>query len=1152
MQGLLNTHHDDGPATITGMGDYRFGGSWCLERCTPELYDEVFRKLQGWITSPGARMPAMNERSYGWAILALDFDCEKLPFLDHDAEARRIKEFTQLGSLFVQELEMHFTGYVTASCVVVRNDVYRFRLLFPGVVYVSVDSVSLLVRMVRRKCYGTSLYGHLADDVLDMGPTAKMALRVHGTTKDNSLQRRYKLVTTIPDSEGNLAPIDRLSIRPSHLHYDLMLESPDSAYLRARSVVARDTIQGVVKTHKHQWKPTALSAIFDLEPNEDESDSDDLDQDEPTMHLLGRRIIVAEHRGVKALVLLHGERADTATVHYDDGRTTIVDGLEAHQYTEEEMADEPDLLNGPLISLFTEALLPPRISTLLQFPLELFVYRPGFSPLQVGWDEEAERYEFDYQASERRRITLELDTAQMARWALAAVGAEFQGEIDGETRYVNDPSRPYCNQAFNIGHINEQRTLVVQIEADCGAGKTVFALEYIKTLLDRGSKSTVLCVAPRAQLCAQLRTKMQTAFGFPVHYYQDGVWPHDSRACVVTVDSLVKTVAANGVTRYPTIILLDETELTAHHIATSSTLSGQAVDGRLRTLETLQVLLAHSRRVLAMDAHFGFGASLFLAMITVKRAQLGLDSDIKYLHLHHEKQHRLKYIVTQDEASRVVKIREDLLANKNVIVFEPSPKKALALSSLFMEWQPLVVHGHSPAELKEEFARDPNAYLAKHNVRLLIHTSSIGVGVSIDSQRMFMPAGDYGKAHHFDTSYVAYRPFLPDDAIVQGTHRARDLLDTPNGAREVNVLLDKRMRYRYSELLSMPTIGDALMGFEQQLMDNRELFKGFGALAILSRIDARLTIDKRDINTLFIAAMLYSSRLAVNVQGLTLRTRLVDDAVELELERTPAAGALAADVRRAEKAVVLRADITDDDGPHTVSQKERLLKCIGYPFDAGKRSRSFMGRLEYGMSHPSNLRRCTALLVQLLCGDAALRKHVISVLDNETETTPLYQVDDRTGVTVGVETVVASGALSALGFTLPMLTASQVPQRTSDMDAIVGNVDGTLTPFSDLFESVLPQLKGERWASCKRKTKQPEKQVMSFLNCYFGGKVFLVRGGVWDSRQLRLSAELVPNYMQARGLQCPPEVEAYCAAFNGTWDAFIQTEARGVPQSSIY
>lgn len=1176
IQELLDLHksHVGGVSTITGIKDFGFRGRYSLEHMSPVQYDSLFRRMQALMKPADAYMPAMNEISYGWALLAFDLDCATLPLFDHDAERRRLTEVSQLARLFMQELEMHFTGYLSASCVVARNDVQRYRLMFPGVAYVSTDTIKVLVRLVRQKVFRTPLAAYFEPSVFDLRPTARMALRVHGTAKSpGGLKRKYRVATVLPDSAGNLAPVDRLSVRPSAEHYAALYQTPESSYLQAATQFARASHagnQGVVREHEHYWKHSVLHVMFgrlddlppptprrssdDLDEDDDDSDSifgdaasannDDDDDDDPgySMLLLSRRLIVAECRGQKCALLLHGERADTATLHYEGSTTRTVEGLAQHQYTEEEVNSGMllDTLEGPLISLFARQLRNPRIGSLLNFPLELFVYSAGLSPLEVGFDEDAARYTFQYRASQARRITHDTSTAQMAYWALGLSNkASTQFPIVNETVYRRcDEATQYCNDVFSdtLRRRNQDDLLVVQLKAGCGSGKTVFSLEYIGGLLRANATWTLLCVTPRAQLCSQLAVKIADITKVATHLYTNGAWPDDARACVVTLDSLVRTAAPDGVTRAPTIVLLDEVELSAHHLAASATMSN-SVDGRLRTLETLLIMIARARRVIAMDAHFGFGASLFLSMIAVKRSELCLDGTMRYLYLEFERKEPVKFVVLADEGRRVAKVREDLQSNKRVIVFEPAPRQAEALAALFHDRRVLVVHGRTEADMKSEFASDPVKYLVANNVELLVHTTSVGVGVSIDTR-------------YFDTSYVSYRPFLPDEAIVQGMYRARQL-ELNDGVRQININYDKRIRRNGWRLLSIPTVGDALTDFEQRLMADRELFKRYSALTRVSGFDARVVVDRTDIKTVFVAAMLAAADLAVAIQGYVCDTRLFDERNECEFEGVPSTRAELDAVSVAAKSVSLFAPLSELDGPRTQNQKRRLLKEIGYEFDAGAKSVAFMGRLELGMSHPSNLRRFAALLVYLHCSQVALRRHIIDILGKQTESMPLYQLNDARGITLGVETVVAVGAVKALGMDHQSLHMA-TPRNTVNVGVQCETTDGATAAFGEVFDRAQPWLRGERWAPCKR-GRSVETRVRQFLNCYFGGRVCGIRSGIsWDYRQIALSAELVPNYLRVAGLECPPEVAEYCAGFNGTWDRFLEAESNGDVQSSIY
>lgn len=1148
----MSLYLSEGVSTITGMGDYGFGGRYCLERTTPALYDELFTDIQAMISRPNVLMPAMNERAYGWALLALDFDCAALFFLDHDAERARTSDMLQVAKVFVQELEMHFTGYMHASAVIVRNDVHRYRIYFPGVAYIEMGAVKLLLRLVKRKLFGTELYHYINDD-LDIAPTTNLTLRVHGTSKGNSIKRKYHVVATLADSRGNIADIKRLSIRPSAAHYARLLEDPTHSYLIACSTFARQAHNGSAKPGL--WNTTVLNHVFNVDISDDESSedsvfgshSDDDDNvDGPTALLISDRLLVLEHKGIRAAVMLHGNRADSATVVRSDGSYDYIEHLNQHQLDEPVDIDDGRLLPGTTVALFTDALTDPKINSVFQFPLELLVYRKGFSPLDVQFQDG--KYHYDYHASPQRRFNTDINTGNMAKLAALAIGRPFDPNFNivSTSQTVDDEGVTKVNEALVLDPDPAIGTLVLEIEAGCGAGKTVFSLQFIDQLMRKYPAATFLCVTPRAQLCNQLCTKIRNISQQEPHYYAKGPWPANARICVSTLDSLVRCVAPDGISRTPTIVLLDEVELIAHHLATSDTFSTVSADGRLRTIENLMILLASARYVIAMDACFGFTASLFLSMIAIKRQELQIFDSLHYHHFRLVNHQQLKYTILSDDARRVDKIRDCLHNNKNVIVFEPSPRSALALASMFPTYADdiVVIHGKSDTATKNQFSSDPIEYLTRNHVRLLIHTTSVGVGISIDEP-------------YFDSSFVTYRPFLCDDAIVQGSHRARHLEDTVNGVREINITFDPRMRRAVSRLASIPTIGDALLTFERNLRLHKSFFNKYSEMARVSGFDGRVKVDFSDINTVFIAAITVSSELAVSIQSLVCQTRATDQATEFNVEGQPSDADARKEFREAERSVVFRHTIDAGDTDVDVRSKIRLVHNVGvngidFNVPGSVASPSFMGRLTLGMSHPSNLRRFFSLLVYLNCSQVALRRHVIDVLNNVTETAPMFSLDETRGITVGLETLVAVGALTAIGFkgaadlTVPKL------RPTVDNSVLVEGFDGNHIAFADLFEHAQRIFKSERWLPSKRSDK-PDTRVRQFLNCYLGGQVFSCRSPFgFDTRQFALSAELVPGYCRANSLDCPPEVTDYCVQFVGTWANFIRAEESGVRQLKIF
>lgn len=1159
---LARTVVEGNISSMTGMGHARLGGRFCLE-LSPQAYDAFFEELQAIVSPQSAITPPLNEHAW-WALLALDFDCE--PTSDENVARRRTASMRELARLFVQELEMHFTGYEHASIVVAQSWANRYRFYFLGVPYINIGAVYRLVELVKAKA-------HADDDLLaclqalDWGPTKQRHLRVHGTIGVDKEGRdkpssKYRVAFVVYDSNSTMPRTSRLSIRPDAAAYERMLNEPETAYLQCCSNFVRQRENE--RQEASYWTVGLLERLFDIQNDDDDDDesSDSMfgsgersERSEAMTLLVSPIVVVAEYKGVRCLLIAHGVRAATATVHYSTGGVVLLDGLNSVQLQEPFDLNDATLLTGPAASSYTEHLRQPKVLDMRAFPVLSFCYRNGLSHVTPTFKDGS--VEWHYEVTAERQVTPPFDTLHMVGLLTKSCNVEFPSsfEVTSGKQTVSDSSVVRFADAFDINRTFTKSfgTEVLLIEAGCGVGKTVYALKLIERLARRNGFS-VLCVTPRAQLCAQLATKLKDVAGLTTHLYNDGEWPADVASCVVTVDSLVKCVAPNGVSRTPTLVLLDEVELTAKHLATSETLSTTAAH-RLRTLETLLVLLASARYVIAMDAQLGFAASLLMAMVALKRDQLG---DYNSLHYQHQQlvdnRVQQRYCVLNDDFRRFIKVRDALIASKNVIVFESSPRKATALLALVEEHvRPgnvaLLLHGKSDADVKRMFASNPSAYLRVNKVQLLVHTSSLGVGVSIDDP-------------HFHEAHVAFRPHMTDEAAVQASHRARHLQSqvddeeeehepaVPSAVREVYVLFDKRMRFSERRLQSIYTVGDAIVSLQRRIEASREMHRRYADFTQISSFDARVVVSPHDVNTLYVAALLAATEMSVNVQGLITVTRVFDEAVDLHYEGVTSSAEDLRIILDAERAVDFDMSILPTDSARTRSQKSQLLRAIGYDLQEGLASKQFMGRLTFGMSHPSNLRRFASLLVLLIVDDEALNLHVQNVLENVTETMPLYAQDDARGITIGVESVAVAACLKALGVTIEQFPHSAVV-RVVDVNELVANFSGGEVAFSTFFETIQKRFRGPRWSQFKQR-KTLSAKVRGFVNSFFGGSVIESRTYAWDARQIALSAELVPGYCRAQSIELPPAVSQWCATFNGSWTNFIAQEANGTHQKSVY
>lgn len=215
-------------------------------------------------------------------------------------------------------------------------------------------------------------------------------------------------------------------------------------------------------------------------------------------------------------------------------------------------------------------------------------------------------------------------------------------------------------------------------------------------------------------------------------------------------------------------LLLDEADQSLRHLITGKTCGNDKKRGS--RIERCLWLIKNAKRVIALSATLGSAEIEFVQKVrgekdyfVVRNSYQANSYPVRLLTGTKSK----KYSTRNARMAALNVVREALKSGKRVIapVGELRSCRAIALLGKECGLEPHQVMRFdsqtSTDDLQQEFADDPNGFLASHDIRLLVHSPSLTSGVSIEGDHFDICIG------HFDGQSIN-----PDD-VLQALARVR-------------------------------------------------------------------------------------------------------------------------------------------------------------------------------------------------------------------------------------------------------------------------------------------------------------------------------------------------------------------------------------------
>lgn len=263
-------------ASYTTMGELTndYPARCTIETLTPQEQQQRIARLFTEIHTSGP-WAALNERSPDATRLFFDFDREVDP--DPAQERRWNSLARKFGKCVAQQLQLHFAGFEHNKFIVTKSETGGgYHVHFPGVVFVSNQVVSCLVRMVQDVGAMIGLLDLLAK--LDTAPTFQRHLRVCGTAKPQQTRGRHLVIHA-----DFLYDRTDLSIRPSCRQLLGLIANPSTGRVYPVTTLARSKISA---TQTKEWDQQLTKEVFfpragerySVERVREEFDSDDTEE----------------------------------------------------------------------------------------------------------------------------------------------------------------------------------------------------------------------------------------------------------------------------------------------------------------------------------------------------------------------------------------------------------------------------------------------------------------------------------------------------------------------------------------------------------------------------------------------------------------------------------------------------------------------------------------------------------------------------------------------------------------------------------------------------------------------------------------------------------------------------------------------------------
>lgn len=1115
-------------ASLTTLGDV-----YNAELMTPSEYHDIFEKLgrvNRRMYEQDTPSGFINERSYYFSRLVLDFD-----FKGRNSE--RSEAMRQLVDLAKSVLRNHF-NYAEPEVHLTGNGKGNWHMLI-NVFVVSISVAKRFVSMLKAEAFSNPLLKSVLSGY-DDGPLIQRNIRVILTAKMD-----FEMVGVYAGD----APYSRYSIRPSEEQYRDFIMCGKSLQCTSAISAFKDSAD-----NSHKWNTVFLAKVFPVSiESDDESSNASMSEEariEPHFLLAGEDWFTATaacdiHRSCHSYALLRtfGDRSHAIVWKFCEKKPRFLIseiGIRQHYFDLRRMEDVP----GVSFALSRDSVQP---KTLVDIPIETLCYRHGLS---VDLQTVSEQRRVDMQYMQQHWSTAEMYTAFCEVENMFAQPVVYE-RIEKEGSRFSEQFMPHAPLANALN--------VEMIEASCGGGKTHYAMERLKFI-----NRKTLIVAPREQLCYSLAQRLKAEIpDARVQVYKDKDLHADTQYYVCTVDSLGKHMCNlfGGYCFDAEVVLIDEIETVVEHCFYSDTLREK--QKRERSINILSTAISHARAVLLMDRDISVKTRLFTGWALIER-DAEFVKNIRITEMTLLSVENVRVVEYQKYTALVQSLRDAISEDRRVIVFETSCTAARALYKYMLEEFPpcsnedcscsvaplaegvfgpepercekkkiTLIAGDSDSVLKRKFSTDPDKFVRTERTDLLIHTSAVGVGISID-------------APHFHDIYVVPRSHMDNRAIQQGVYRCRKpIVDEEDDGR-----LYHMCRIGLSKSASMlyrcPTLLTAFYDLKDRLILDRNAIKLYSGLPnVLS--DGSMELRLNGFN-LLAAAMFMMRDMSLRLHNLIWQHEVYDYDIEVDVRTNahdPELGKrLQACKRDIGPELEQQAGLTGTEHDIERQRKEALMENLGVTDPRYVNSNVFQFRAQKEMQQ-SNMERLHCYLAINAESPQLGSQSDLARLEHDQESLKSHIAESVFKEASYISMLLPAGAFTNGG----------EPSAQSVVDMVVDPFTGERLPVCEFirknfstkrrYKNVLYNLKAvEKHADDPRKQqKAVQSLVRKTIREFFGVGVFT--GKAVDLTEVDYSIAILPLWAEKHQQPFSQSMQSYCALRENVWLPILEAERLG-------
>lgn len=1121
-------------ASLTTMGDWnRQRGTWNAENLTPSAYHSLFEKVCGLNRHAyelGAPNGPLNERSFYFSRLILDFD-----FTGKATERR--EAMRQLEALAKSVLRNHF-NCPEPEVYLTSNEKQNYHM-HVDVLVVCQSTAERFVSMLKAECWSNPFLKSVLS-AYDSSPTKQMHIRM--------------ILTDKPKREGNAvyfaeSPYARYSIRPSEDLYREFIQN--GRHLQCTSVISCNQLPAELT---HTWNPVWLQKIFPEEESDASSEMSEEMRMEPHFLLSGEEWFTAtaschmhHNCAIYALCRLFSDRPHAIVWKFCEKNPRMFSSelpVKQHYFDLRHMQDVP----APVPYCVPESVRPLQ---LVDIPIETLCYRHGLS---VNLADVTDERRVDMQYMQEN---WQIDDMYNAFMQLRGV-EDSQMDFTTERRSGNRFTEHFMPHEPLSAHQQVQ-----MIEAPCGGGKTHYAIDRLKFI-----NRKTLVIAPREQLCYSLAQRLKAEIpGAVVQIYKEKALRDDVQFYVCTVDSLAKHMCDmfGGYCFDAKVVLIDEIETVVEHCFYSDTL--QEKNKRERVIKILCSAIGNARLSIIMDRDMSVKSKLFLAWMLaetrVDEAPIAVDELIL------EKKERIRVVEYEKYTALVKSIHDALSEGRRVIVFETSCTYARTLYKYMLEEFPpcadaecgcrtmpleadvegpepqscgkkriTLIAGDSDSVLKRKFSTNPDKYVRQERVDLLIHTSAVGVGISID-------------APHFNDIYVVPRSHMDNRAIQQGVYRCRKPIGDEDGVR-VYHMCRVGLNRSNNLLFRCPTLLTAYYDLKDRLVLDKHAIKLYSGLPnVLS--NGAMDLEFNGFN-LLAAAMFMMRDMSLRLHDLIWRHECYDFDIDVTLCTESHDKDLNKRLNSCKRDIgpelEQEAGLTGTEHDTERQKKEALMENLGVTDPRFINSNVFQYRAQHEMQQ-SNMERLHCYLAINATGPQLGSQSDLVRLDCEQETLQTH-IKESVFREASYLSMLLPASHFTNGHTVTLTHTSVLP------DPFTGE-RLELCEFIKKHFSTKRRYKNVLYNLNRVKALEPDSEkhqaavkalVKKTIRSYFGVGIFT--GNAIDLQEVNLSISVLPQWASKHQQPMSEEMSTYCRAQEGVWFPILAQEQAGtLPQKHI-